>query len=309
MDIVPLDPDHVLRRSALARARELTQLYLDLVPLTALRSGFFHNGARISFGSFQKGIHRAKEQSGPAALTLTTAPARPGRAPPYEDIVDPESSTILYHYRAGAVDQLDNRALRAAYELQVPLIYFLGVGAGQYDVIAPIFVVEDDPRERMVLLQVGLPHQDTQGDGIVSSEDARREQFTWVVRRLDQMRFRRDVLRAYSDRCAVCALRAPQLVQAAHIVPFSDPRGVAAVINGIALCAIHHLAYDRNLLGIDPTGVVHIGSRLLAIKDGPMLQEGLVGFDGSPIRQPRRAQERPDPERLGARYAEFEAAA
>ena len=123
------------------------------------------------------------------------------------------------------------------------------------------------------------------------------------------MRFRRDVLRAYSDRCAVCALREPQLVQAAHIVPFSDPQGVAAVVNGIALCAIHHLAYDRNLLGIGPGGVVHIGARLLVVKDGPMLQQGLVDFDGKPIRKPRRTQDQPDPVRLAARYEEFQAAA
>jgi putative restriction endonuclease len=54
------------------------------------------------------------------------------------------------------------------------------------------------------------------------------------------------------------------LVQAAHIVPDAEPDGIAAVINGMALCAIHHLAFDRNLLGVDPDGVIHIANRLCA---------------------------------------------
>jgi len=39
--------------------------------------------------------------------------------------------------------------------------------------------------------------------------------------------------------------------------------------------AIHHLAFDRNLLGIDPEGVVHIAGHVLREIDGPMLRTGL----------------------------------
>jgi putative restriction endonuclease len=73
----------------------------------------------------------------------------------------------------------------------------------------------------------------------------------------------------------------------------------------MALCAIHHLAYDRNLLGIDPDGVVHIARRLLDEHDGPMLREGLQGFHGSAIHFPRRTPDRPDPERLAVRFERF----
>ena len=80
------------------------------------------------------------------------------------------------------------------------------------------------------------------------------------------------------------------------------------VVNGIALCAIHHLAYDRNLMGIDPDGMVHIARRLLDEVDGPMLRTGLQGFHGAAILQPRRSDERPDPDRLEQRFAQFSAA-
>ena len=256
-----------------------------------------------------KGIHRGREQSGPAALTLMTTAPKPGQPSPYDDVIDLEGGSILYHYRAGSGDQPDNRALRAARECEVPLIYFWGIDPGQYQVVAPVFVTDDDPAGAMVMLEVGLPHKDVQGEGIVSSEDARRYRLTQVAQRYHQARFRRDVLRAYRERCAVCSLREPQLVQASHIIRDTDPRGIAAVVNGIALCAIHHLAYDRNLMGIDPDKVVHIGRQLLDDQDGPMLREGLQGFHGARILQPTRPDERPDPDRLAVRFAEFEAVA
>lgn len=112
-------------------------------------------------------------------------------------------------------------------------------------------------------------------------------------------------MRAYRRRCTVCALKRPELVQAAHIVEFAG-EGVQEVANGLALCAIHHLAYDRNLLGIDPGGVVHIARALRDETDGPMLTAGIQSFHGSEIRLPPATADRPDPERLALRFERFE---
>src|SRR3954468_12474711 len=131
----PPDPDLALRQAAVTRARELSQMYDDLVPIERLREGFVHAGERISFGSFQKGIHRSAAQRGPAALTLTTS-----FKDPYTDRYDDVDAAFTYAYRAGPIDQADNRALRAAYELQTPLIYFRGLSPGQYLVVTPVFV-------------------------------------------------------------------------------------------------------------------------------------------------------------------------
>jgi putative restriction endonuclease len=174
-------------------------------------------------------------------------------------------------------------------------------------VVQPVFVTSDDPAARMVLLEVGLPVSDLQGEGLVSPPNVRAYALREVRHRLHQQRFRRDVLSAYRHQCAICALRERELVQAAHIVDDVDEQGIAAVVNGLALCAIHHLAYDRNLMGIDPEGVVHITRRLRQEKDGPMLREGLQGFHGAVILQPRRPQDRPDPDRLAVRFQRFEA--
>jgi putative restriction endonuclease len=307
--VAPPDPDLALRQAAISRAIELRDAFDDFVPRAALLRGFQFRGERIAFSSFQKGIHRAKEMRGPAALSILTAAPKPGRPAPYEDELDEAGGVILYHYRAGSVDQADNRALVAAHEFQSPLIYFKGMAPGQYLVVAPVFVRENDPSSRVVLLEVGIPLADTQPGGPVSTLEARRYALREVRVRLHQQRFRVDVLRAYRHRCAVCALRERQLVQAAHIVPDQSPEGIAGVVNGLALCAIHHLAYDRNVLGIDPEGVVHIARRVREEHDGPMLREGLQGFHGAAILRPSRTAEHPDPERLAVRFTDFRAEA
>lgn len=284
----------------MAHARRLADLYDEIVPRAQLLAGFVFDGDRVSFGSFQKGIHRARIQRGPAALTLTTS-----LKDPYGDVYDEADNAFTYAYRAGAVDQADNRALRAAFELQTPLVYLRAMAPAQYVVIAPMFVTADDVGARAVLLQPGLPMQDMQPGGLVSSPDVRAYATREARLRLHQQRFKLDVMRAYQHRCAICRLRERALVQAAHIVADVDPRGIAAVVNGLALCAIHHLAFDRNLLGIDPTGVVHIADRLLREIDGPMLRDGLQGFHDARIAMPRRSEDRPDPQRLEARFERF----
>ena len=294
----PADPDLALRQAAVAHARLVSQAHDDLMPLARLRQGFEFEGARVSYGSFQRGIHRGREQRGPAALTLTTS-----FTDPYEDTA--EEDRFFYAYRAGSIDQPDNRALRAAYELRTPVVYFKAVAPGQYMVFAPTFVTEDRPEARAVVLQSGLPVQDMQPSGLVSPPDMRAYATREARLRLHQQRFKLDVMRAYRGRCTVCALRERDLVQAAHIVPDPEPAGIAAVVNGLALCAIHHLAFDRNLIGIDPTGVVHIAGRLLREIDGPMLKTGLQGFHGANIELPRRPQDQPDPQRLEARFDGF----
>ena len=305
--------DMELRRAALDHVRDLSRAFDDIVPLPVLRQGFVFRGRRVSFGSFYNGIYPPAELRGPAALTITSTPPKSGRAAPYDDGYDEAAAAFVYHYRTArqptsaalVAAERDNRTLREAARLVVPLIYFFGVAPGQYAPAAPVFVTRDDPVQRVVFLEAALPNFDVTDEGLRSNEDVRRYATREVRIRLHQHRFRELVLGAYSGRCAICALREASLLQAAHIIEDRDPRGAAAVVNGIALCAIHHLAYDRNVLGIDPGGVVHIASRLLREIDGPMLRTGLQGFHGQTIALPSRRDERPDPERLETRFEVF----
>ena len=321
--LVPDDLDYELRVVAIARVNELSHQYEDLIPVEALREGVRFRGERVPFSTFYSGIFRPRQMNGPAALSLTTAPPKAAGTAPYDDGFDGSAEAFVYHYRSPQSDstsavraaEADNRALRAAAALNVPLIYFRGIGPGQYAAVAPAFVTRDDPVLRRVELQASLLIGDpavalvTREPSLDSDEDLRRYATREALVRLHQHQFRALVLRAYRGRCAVCALREADLLQAAHILEDRDPRGVAAVVNGIALCAIHHLAYDRNLMGIDAGGGVHVSERLLREHDGPMLRSGLQGFHGAAILQPSRLVERPDPERLEVRFDRFLAAA
>lgn len=293
------DPDHELRVAAHEHVRRLQHAYDDLIPRQVLLRGFDFRGERVSLGSFQRGIHRARQQRGPAALSVFTSPNSP-----YDDDIDEESGAIIYAYREGAMTLSDNRALDAAFEAQVPLIYFKGVEPSQYAVVQPVFVTDRDPSGGLVLLEPGLPIADMTPDGLVSPKPVRAVALREVKVRLAQHRFRSDVMRAYRRRCTVCALKRSELVQAAHIVEFAHEGGME-VSNGLALCAIHHLAYDRNLMGIDLGGVVHISRALREEVDGPMLREGLQSFHGQGIELPRSPGDHPSPQRLERRFERF----
>jgi putative restriction endonuclease len=96
------------------------------------------------------------------------------------------------------------------------------------------------------------------------------------------------------------------LLDATHILPDSHPRGEPLVSNGLTLCKLHHAAYDRNILGIRPDLHIEIRSDILAEIDGPILQHGLQGLQGTSLMVvPRRIEDRPDPGYLEERYGEF----
>ena len=76
----------------------------------------------------------------------------------------------------------------------------------------------------------------------------------------------------------------------------------------MALCKIHHAAFDRNFLGVTPNYEVRINSELLHEVDGPMLKHGLQEMHGTKITVPAAQAAKPDPDRLHTRYQQFLAA-
>src|SRR5262249_59542723 len=110
-----------------------------------LDRGFAFRGNRVPYLSQQKGIFRAAVQRGPAALSIQTSANTP-----YRDVETPDG--FLYDYRAGPLDQPDNQALRAAFDLQVPIVYFFGTRPGWYRPNFPFFLVGDKPTNGQVLV-------------------------------------------------------------------------------------------------------------------------------------------------------------
>ena len=116
------------------------------------------------------------------------------------------------------------------------------------------------------------------------------------------------VIRAYREQCSLCCLRHYELLDAAHIIPDTDPMGLPYVQNGISLCKFHHAAFDAHILGITPDYTVAIRDDVLREEDGPMLQYGLIELHGSRIVLPREKESWPDREALDFRYERFKLA-
>jgi putative restriction endonuclease len=193
-------------------------------------------------------------------------------------------------------------------ERRVPIIYFLGVSPGRYDAMLPAFITAWDGKAARA--QVAFSDPASKNLPKPPSDAAeRRYALRLVKQRLHQASFREAVIAAYKGRCALSRVPEPLLLDAAHIIADSDEAlGHPVVQNGIPLSKIHHAAFDAHLIGIDPDYRVHVSRRLLSQQDGPVL-EAMKALAGREIHLPTRVCDRPDQDRLAARFREFKEAA
>jgi putative restriction endonuclease len=262
---------------------------------------FQFNGETFSIRQARgRGINKPASLS--AALSVTTAFTPFGKLPPYDDL-EGDDGYPRYKYEGLDPNTYTNRSLRLCMEYHLPLAYFFGVRRGVYKTIYPIFIIGEDMNRHEFTL--GFSRSDIGRDTSMLTAPERRYVLQETRRRLHQPIFREQVLNAYATACAVCDLKHAQLLDAAHIIGDSKPNGDPVVPNGIALCKIHHAAYDKNLMGIRPDYQVVINSELLEEIDGPMLKHGLQEMNGRSLRLPRRILAHPDKVRLDVRFAEF----
>lgn len=85
------------------------------------------------------------------------------------------------------------------------------------------------------------------------------------------------VLAAYGHQCAFCRLQLG-LLDAAHIVPVAAPSSTDEVTNGIALCKLHHYAYDSNLISFNAAYAIELSRFRLDELATANLIGGLTAF-------------------------------
>jgi putative restriction endonuclease len=125
-----------------------------------------------------------------------------------------------------------------------------------------------------------------------------------VSEQLDKLKsrdpeFRRGVLRAYNYKCAVCGfdLRVDDVVfgiEAAHI-KWKQFFGPCTVDNGLALCSIHHKAFDKGVIGFTPQYKIKISKTL---NGGDWSDKLFYKFNNSEIYLPRESLNHPQREYL-----------
>ena len=302
--------DAEVRIAAFDWLRRKVEALGDVLPRGMLAEGFDIRGQRIPLLGPQ-GIFKPKVLA-TVPLSITTAPSGP-----YDDSFG-EDGLVAYKYRGTDQNHRDNVGLREAMRRQTPITYFHGVIPGRYLATWPVFVVSDDPKALTFKIAVDdasraerAAEEAAQDRRAVTEDPApRRAYITAVVRqRLHQRAFRERVLEAYRAECALCCLRHRELLEAAHIIPDGEPGGETIVKNGIALCSLHHAAFDHFLIGIRPDYSVEVCSAILREQDGPMLRHGLQGLQGGRLTVPRDPASRPSPELLARRWERFRATA
>lgn len=294
------------RESAFAwlRTRTLAKPYLTREDL----SHFPFQGNEYRLLGPYTGIWRPKELE--SAIAFSTAYVLDEAKRPYADEIGADGM-LSYKWRGTDFNEPDNVALRRAMERGDELIWFVGVGfegkrTQVYEPIFPVRLVAEEPdaHQFVVSLEAGEVYA---GSFLAPEvkEIAKKYNEQVVKTRYHQPLFRAEVLQAYQQRCAVCGLPFAQLLDAAHIKPDSEG-GKAIVTNGMALCRIHHGAFDTNLLGITPNYVVKVKKTVLDTTDGPTLQHSLKEMNDQRLRQlPAHHAQQLDKDLLAERYESF----
>lgn len=303
--------DLAFRESVFAwlRLRQLTQPVFTRDQL----ANFEFQGKQHRLVGTQTGIWRVKEFS-PAAISILTAYSTSEKRRPYEDEVG-DDGMLRYKWRGDNANTADNVWLRTAMERRLPLVWFVGVGflpnskAQVFQPTFPVWLIDEEPSRQQFVVAVDEAQRRLDNNAVADVIEIAKKYNERVVKtRYHQPLFRTAVLYAYEQRCAVCSLPFRELLDAAHIQPDSEG-GAARVSNGLALCKIHHGAFDANLIGISPDYVVHVKESVLATFDGPTLQHAIKEMDQQRLRTiPHAQHDRPSRDLLDARFEVFKTA-
>jgi putative restriction endonuclease len=281
-----------VRRAAMAYIAEKAAAAGGVVTRAELES-FQYGDEPLKLIDQSRGIRNPSQLA--ATLSILSQPSGP-----YDDEETPDG-LLRYAYRSGDPDGGDNRKLRRAAELGLPLILLRGIAPGVFVPVFPVYLVGDDPQARYVEVAVD---ESLRFIPVKRTEDVRQYAERLTRMRLHQPVFRAQVLRAYEQACTVCRLQHVDLLDAAHILGDADS-GQPVVTNGLAMCKIHHAAYDRQILGVRPDYTVAVRADVLEEVDGPMLRHGLQEMHGARLHLPKKVADLPDRDALAQRWAAF----
>ncbi len=299
-----MDIELQVRLAAFNWLSEQVNMHGDVLARDLLLQGFEFQGQRVPLVA-PNGIFKPKILRLPLSITTTVKG-------PYDDNYLEKDGFLQYRYRGDNPNHVDNVGLRKVFELNLPLIYLHGLQPGRYLAVYPVYIVGDDPGTLTFTVSVDDPlptyaySESNISRQTAEMSDARHAYITATVKvRLQQRSFREKVLDAYRSQCAFCRLKHRVLLDAAHIVPDSAPESKMTIDNGIALCKLHHAAYDSFILGVTPDYVIQVRADVLEEEDGPVLQHGLKGLHNTKLILPSLKNHYPSREALEWRYSRF----
>ena len=291
--------DDQIRLAAFEYLKQLVSIHGDVLPYNILIKGFDYKGERITLMG-ASGIWKPKQLKYPISITTSSDNL-------YKDSSASEGF-LNYKYRGIDPNHRDNKGLRELISLQKPVIYFLCSEPGKYFATWPVYITNDNIEN--LEFTVAVDDMYNISNALAQAEEPeeyyRRLYITSTIKvRLHQRLFRERVLSAYQNHCTLCNLRHIGLLDAAHIISDKEDLGEPIVKNGLALCKIHHAAFDQNILGITPDYKIKIRQDILIEIDGPMLKYGIQLLENNDLILPKEKRNLPDKNRLSTRFDEF----
>ena len=127
------------------------------------------------------------------------------------------------------------------------------------------------------MLSKAVELQEIPKDDIASLTANRKQIVESVSRYSRDANFRKLVMSAYDDRCAVTRAQL-RLVDAAHILPVPSDESSDHVTNGMALSPTFHRAYDNCLIYLDENYVMRLNKEKAEELKSVSLDDGLSQF-------------------------------
>jgi putative restriction endonuclease len=132
-----------------------------------------------------------------------------------------------------------------------------------------------------------------------SVKDERERAIRAIRLRRGQPAFRAALLKAYGGRCAITGCAVEDVLEAAHITPYSG-HATNHVSNGLLLRTDLHTLFDCGLLAIEPT------TQTVVITEA-LKSSAYAKLAGKQLRRPKEATSAPSTKNLKKRYALLEA--
>lgn len=162
--------------------------------------------------------------------------------------------------------------------------------------VVPPPVVPPPPNDELSLAREKLDKENF--FSFKSDIEAHQRIIVSIARRQGQSKFRQDLLKAYSSKCAITDFDAEAALEAAHIIPYIETENNHPS-NGLLLRADLHTLFDLNLIAINPkTMRVHIS---------PILKETQYKtIDGKELQLPEDEKCHPNAQFLEQRFVQCE---
>lgn len=295
-----------LINAAFERVKALELIYGDAIPSSVIEEGFVFHGEKVLLVNRVRGIFKPKQMADGVLSIKTTIP-RDGGVNIYNDQLT-DDGYYQYSLQTGDPRGGGNKCLWQAYEAKQPFIYFHAIAPAVYKALWPCFVDSIFPDEGHARILVGIEKPSANfrkveyriPDDIESRYMVRESKV-----RLHQAAFRSAILDVYQNRCAVTGMLEPKLIDAAHIIPDAEVGSSQLINNGIALSNLHHRAYDRGLIGIDPDYKIHVSDRIRGTQVNDFVQRAFREYDQKQLYLPKDIKSRPDKDSLARRFEIF----